>query len=712
MLSRSVPYVPQMEMVECGAASLSMILGFWGHNTPLPELREACKVSRDGVNAGNILDAAKRYGLEAKAVKVELEEMGELPLPAILHWDFNHFVVLEKLTLKGVWIVDPANGRRSVPQSELNASFTGVALVFAPGEDFKGRSRKFPSLARYMEIVREARPSLVQLLVASLMLQMAGLIFPVASQLLVDRVLLSHYLPWLWGVALGLGTAVVAKALLTLLRSYVLQGLQNRMDLRLMEGFVQHLVSLPLGFFLQRKPGDLVDRVESNSKIRDLFSSKSISAILDTFLLVGYSALMLTYHRGLALVVLALGGLRVALLVIVRKHNDQLMASELTVAGQEQSILVEALSGLETVKASSSEAHILVRWTPRLVRRMNITMERQRIRIGSGQFMSLFQGLSMMAVFWLGGREVLAEQMTLGVFIAFLTLQSLFLGPLESLLDAFTDMQYLASHLVRLDDVLENPVEPSGTLDPGHLQGVIEMEGVSFRYTEGSPWILRDINLFIRSGEKVALVGQSGSGKSTLARLLMGMILPTEGTVLFDNQDLRALDLAKFRQQLGVVLQEAFVFDDTARANVSLRDPSMSMEQIRWAAEVAQIHGVIERLPDGYETRLGENARTLSGGERQRICLARALAVEPSILLLDEATSSLDLEMEALVHSGLATLGCTRIVIAHRLETVKDADRILVLQGGTVVQQGTYDQLRLAPGMFQEAVLAMEGDRG
>lgn len=706
-----VPYIPQMEMVECGAACLAMVLGHWGHHAPLPEVREACKVSRDGASAASLLEAARKYGLEAEAVKVEVEHFHDLPLPAILHWDFKHFVVLERLARKGVRIVDPAAGARFVPSLELGHRFTGVALVFAPDDGFTFRARRRPSLRRYLDIIRELHPSLIQVLAASLMLQVAGLIFPMANRLLIDHVILPKYLPWLWGLALALGTAVLAKMLLTLLRSYVVQGLRYGMDRRLMEGFVGHMVSLPLAFFLQRPPGDLVNRVESHVHIRDLFSSKTVSSILDAFLLLGYAGLMLAYHWGLALTVLALGGLRVALLGFLRNHNEQLMTTELAVYGQEQAILVEALAGIETVKATGSQGHVLSRWTPRLVRRMNVGMERQKLRIASQQAMSLLQGVTTVAVFWVGGREVLAERMTLGVFTAFLTLQSLFMTPLEALLGAFTDLQFLASHLVRLDDIMEHPAEPSGTVDPGRLSGSISLAGVGFRFSEGSPWILRNIHLSIRPGEKVALVGRTGAGKSTLARLLMGMHLPTEGRIAFDGKDMKNLDLARLRSQLGVVLQDSFLFDDTVRANLSLRDPDMPMSRIRWAAEMVQIHERILQLPMGYKTRLGENARILSGGERQRLCLARAIAANPAILLLDEATSSLDLETEALVHANLAALGCTRIIIAHRLETLKDADRILVMEGGAIVQQGTYDQLAEQPGVLQDVAFAREENR-
>jgi len=544
------------------------------------------------------------------------------------------------------------------------------------------------------------------------MLQAVGLIFPVASQVLVDRVLLPHYQPWLWGLAVGLTLALVAKLLLGLLRSYVLQGLQNRMDKQLMEGFTTHLISLPLSFFLQRQSGDLMQRLESNAQIRDLFSSRSVSAILDVFLLLGYSSLMLAYHWQLGLLVMGLSSLRVVLLLVIRRRNQQLMTTELTVSGQEGAILTEALGSLETIKASASEDRVLARWIPRLVRRTNVSMERQKLAITSSQLMGILQGFATAALFWVGGREVLGERMTLGVFTAFLALQGLYMGPLESMLSAITDLQFLTSHLLRLDDVMESAPEASGNVDPGRLKGQIDLEGVSFRYAEGSPWVLQDISLSLGPGEKVALVGRTGAGKSTLARLLMGMHLPTEGAIRFDHQDLRTLDLEKLRGQMGVVMQDSFLLDDTVRANVALRDPKLSMERVQWAAKVAHIHEVISKLPQGYKSRLGENAKTLSGGERQRLCLARAVALEPSILLMDEATSSLDLETEARVHANLARLGCTRIVIAHRLETVKDADRILVLEDGRIAQQGTYAALSKQAGAFREIVMAMEAGRG
>lgn len=707
-LPKRVSYTPQMEVTECGAASLVMVLAYHGHHASLPEVRQACGVSRDGANALAIVRAARGYGLDAKGAKLGMEQLDQLPLPAILHWDFNHFVVLERLTKTKVILVDPACGRRTMSLEDMSRHFTGVALIFSITEAFQKKRKTYPSLAKYWEIFKESLPSLSQVLLASLALQMVGLIFPVANQILLDRVIGPRQDAWLWGLAFGLGGAVIAKALMTLIRSYVVQGLQNVLDFTLMGRFLDHMLGLPLGFFLQRQPGDLVQRVQSNATIRNLLGSQSISALLDGFLLMGYAGLMLAYNLKLGLVVLAFGAVRVGLLLGLRNRNQQIMASELAAAGQEGGALVEAMTGLETTKASGAESRMVQRWAHRMTQRVNASLERRWLAIGANQVMTLLQGGTTAAVFLVGGHEVLAQRMTTGVFASFLVLQNLFMGPLGTLLESVTQLQYLGNHLRRLDDVLDTDREPSGSVDPGRLQGAIEFKDVSFSYVPGASPVIQNVSLSIRPGEKVALVGPSGAGKSTLARLLLGMHLPSAGTIVFDGRDLRELDLQKLRNQMGVVLQETFLFNDTVRTNLSLNDEHIPMERLRWASRMACVDAVIENLPEGYAAWVGENGSLLSGGERQRLNLARALAHEPAILLLDEATSSLDVESEARLHANLAGLGCTRIVIAHRMATVRDADRILVMHAGQIVQVGTFDELETQEGLFRMLVHSKE----
>lgn len=710
VFKRRVTYIPQMEVTECGAASLAMVLGYHGHHAPLAEVRQACGVSRDGANAKSIVQAARAYGLQAQGAKIpDLSQLTQLPLPAILHWDFNHFLVLERLTKTHAIIVDPGSGRRRYSLEEVGRRFTGVALMFQPTEAFKCRPRTRPSLARYRILLKQHLPSLGQLLVASLTLQMLGLVFPVANQLLLDRVIVPQQEAWLWGLCIGLSAALVGKALLMVVRSWVVQGLQATLDLSLMERFMGHLLKLPMGFFLQRQAGDLVQRVQSNTTLRDLFSSQSISAILDGFLLMGYAGLMLAYDLKLGLLVLFLGLIRIGVLLALKDRNQQLMSSELASAGREGGALVEALTGLETTKASGAGSRMVQRWMHRMVERVNSHLDRRRIEIASSQGMVVLQGLTLGTVFFVGGHEVLAYRMTIGVFASFITLQDLFMQPLESLLKAVNKLQFVGNHLRRLDDVLETAPEPCGVVNPGRLQGGIAFESVSFSYSPGAPPAVQNVSLTIYPGEKVALVGPTGAGKSTLARLLLGMHLPSSGSIQFDGRDLRELDLTRVRNQMGVVLQETFLFNDTVRANLSLNDPEIPLERLKWAARMACIDRVIEDLPKGYDTPVGENGSLLSGGQRQRLNLARALAHQPAVLVLDEATSSLDLDTETKVHANLASLGCTRILIAHRLATVQDADRILVVHGGQIVQEGTFENLSSQTGIFQLLVQALDG---
>jgi len=693
--------VPQMEATECGAACLAMVLGYHGHHASLPEVRQACGVSRDGANALAILRAARRYGLEAEGVKAGLDDLAKLPRPAILHWDFAHFLVLERVTRNGAVLVDPAWGRRRERRAELDRHFTGAALVFAPGPAFALRPRTRPSLATYRETFRASLPGIVQILLAALALQVVSLAPPVASQLLLDRVILPRQEAWLWGLAWVLGATAAMVALLTLVQGRVAQALHARLDDNLATRFLDHLLHLPGAFFLQREPGDLLQRIHSQAALRELLGGRAVRALLDGALLVSFAALMLAFQPTLGLLVVGFGLGQAGLFLALRARHRRLLVPELAAQGREAGALVEALTGFETTKASGGEARMVLRWAHRGAARVEASQARQRLGLAFETVETFFSTGTSAIVFLYGGMEVLAHRMTLGVFVAFMALQGLFLAPLQALLGALEAVLNLGLHLRRLDDILDTAVEPSGPLDPGRLRGAISLRGVHFSHAPGAPAVLRELTLDIRPGEKLALVGPMGAGKTTLARLLLGLHRPTRGQVTFDGHDLKELDLGALRRQVGAVLQEAFLLDDTVRANLDPTGGALPMERLRWAAAMACLDPVIDALPGGYACPLGENGSRLSGGQRQRLCLARALLREPAILLLDEATSSLDLETEGRIHRNLAALGCTRIVISHRLATVADADRILVLQDGAIVQEGTLAALRAQEGPFR-----------
>lgn len=705
---RRVPFIPQMEMAECGAASLAMVLAYYGHHAPLPEVRQACGVSRDGTSGLAILEAAWSYGLAAQGVTLEMEGLKDLPLPAVLHWGFQHFVVLERLRRNGAVLVDPASGRRSVTMDEIAQRFTGVAIAFAPGETFEMRPAMRPGLTRYRRLLWEALPSLGQILGASIILQFLALAIPVSTQVVVDRVIAMRNSGWL-GILISVMAAVIATStLLRLLRSWITQRLQTSIGLSLMGEFVDHMLHLPLSFFEQRTPGDLLQRVENNGLLRDFFTTRAVATVLDSTFVIGYAALMLYYSPKLGAVTLLLSVIRAAFLIGGRKRYRQIIAAELAASGRESGALVEALSTLETVKSSGAELHMVRRVLNRMTNRVNSSLQRQQIEIESRLFTMILQGGGMAAILWLGGHEVVDGRMTIGAFAAFLALQSQFLAPLESLVGAVNQLQYLNGHLYRLDDVMEARREPSGSVTPGRLTGAIELDDVTFSYGPRSEPVLRNITMRIAPGERIALVGATGAGKSTLARLILGLHTPQSGAIRFDDCDLRDIEMAQLRAQIGVVLQDDSLFSDTVRANLSLNDPDLPLDRLKEAAAIACVDEVIDRLPERYDTLMGANGRQFSGGERQRLALARALAHDPAMLLLDEATSALDLETEGQLHANLAARNVTRIVIAHRMATVRDADRVFVIENGRIAQEGRFDELSEVDGPFRNLLRKME----
>lgn len=700
--ARRTPYIAQLEAVECGAACLAMVLAHHGHHAPLPEVREACAVSRDGVNALAMLRAAENYGLRAKGYRSEIEGLRDLPLPAILHWEFNHFVVLERLDRHGnAHIIDPARGRLKADRETFARSFTGAVLVFSPGESLQPRSPGPPPVQRYLGLIHSHAASLGQLVAFSFLLQIAAIVFPVGQQLLVDHVLVPRESSWLWALAAALALAILVQVALQFARGWVFDSLQTILDLRLLGDFMRHAVRLPVGFFQQRRPGDLLQRLESNRSLRTFLGSQIATALLDVFLILGYGALMLFYHWQLGLLIMAIGLARAAIQLVVHNLSRQVVAVELAALSRAGDSLMDSLGALETIRSVSAEAVAVRRWGDSVVTRANASLPRLELANSAGQLSKLTGALGVAAVSAVAGYEVIAGEMSIGVFSAFLTLQALYLAAFHSLIEGLEQWQYLGSHLARLGDVMDAAPEASGDQEAAAIRGEIRLEGVGFRYAPNAPWALRDVSLHIRPGEKIAIVGPSGAGKSTLARLLLGMLPPTEGSLSFDGRDLRNYDLRSLRARMGAVLQETSLLNDSVHANISLLDPDIAPNEVIAAARLACLAPVIEALPQGYATRLGEDGMQLSGGERQRLCLARALVRRPAILLLDEATSALDTGTEERVHSNLDTLRCTRIVIAHRLRTVRDADRIFVIDGGQLVQDGTFTELSETPGLFR-----------
>jgi ATP-binding cassette subfamily B protein len=707
---RRVPVVLQLSAVECGAACLAMILGFYGRKTPISECREYLDTGRDGATALAIAKAARHYGLRVKAFSLEPADFKYLRLPAIAHWNFNHFVVVERWSPRAVDLVDPAEGRRRLMAEEFDAGFTGVVLAFEPGVHFQRRNRaaRLSWRAYLKEILGTAgiKGVLLQILGASLLLQVLGLAVPILTKVLVDQVLPFRMGNVITLLGIGMGILVLAQVVNGYLRAALLIFLQARLDSQMMLGFFEHVLALPFRFFQQRTSGDLMMRLGSNIIIRELLSSQTVSAILDgTFVLV-YLGILLILQSSFGLLAVGLGALEVVLLLGTSRRMHRLMQRDLAAEADSQSYLVQALTGIGTLKASGAEDRALDHWSNLFFSRLNISLQRNHLSAMIDTALLALRTLSPMLLLWMGAVYVLDGRMSLGTMLALTTLATSFLTPLASLVSNGQRLQLVGAHLDRIADVVEAAPEQElqAVLVAPRLAGQIELTGVTFSYDPNSAPVLRDISLSIQPGQKVALVGRTGSGKSTLAMLLLGLYPPTEGEILYDGIPLERLNYRTLRSQFGVMLQESTLFSGSIRQNIAFNDPSLSLEQVMEAARLAAIHDEIMRMPMGYETLIAEGGTGLSGGQRQRLCLARALAHKPAILLLDEATSHLDVVTEGLVDQNLSDLACTRIVIAHRLSTIRNADLILVLDNGAIVERGSHEELLAQGGYYPQLV--------
>jgi ATP-binding cassette, subfamily B, bacterial len=701
-MARRIPFVQQLELTDCGAACLGMALAYHGRRVDMDELREMTRTGREGVDALSIMQAARAYGMQARGVKVELGALRYLDRGSILHWEFSHFVVFDRVTKRGVEVVDPALGRRFVPIDQFAKSFTGVAITLRPGEEFQRAGRRSRGVWRYLGPVLSHPGLLARILTTSVLIQLFALAVPIITGLIIDRIVPRESRDLLAIISGGLIAMVVFHFAASFVRAHLLLHLRTHLDLRISLGFISHLVELPYQFFLQRSAGDLMMRLNSNTAVRELLTTTAASSLLDGILVTLYLLLLFAGSWSFGALVLVLGLLQMAVLLLSRRRNQRLMTESLQAQAKSQSYLVQLFAGIETLKAVGAESRGVEHWSNLFVSEVNVGLARGKLSAFVDSLMSALRIGSPVAILAFGTLQVLNGNLTLGTMFALSALSTGFLTPLGALVTTFLQLQLLGSYMERINDVLDTPREQDKSLarPAGRLRGRVTGEALWFRYSRRAPDVVRGVSLEIEPGQKVAIVGRSGSGKSTLANLLLGLFWPTQGAVLYDGVDLRTLETSSVRRQLGIVPQHAYLFGTSIRQNIALSDPSLDLEAIVDAARLARMHDDIEAMSLGYETVLADGGASLSGGQRQRIALARALVHQPVLLVLDEATSSLDAITEGEIYDNLSSLDCTIVVIAHRLSTIRRADQILVMDSGQIIERGTHSELMALNGVY------------
>ena len=705
-----VPVVMQMEALECGAASLTMILAYYDKWIPLEQVRVDCGVSRDGSNAKNVLKAARSYGLIAKGYRYEPEDLKKNgKFPCIIHWNFNHFVVLNGFKGNKAVLNDPAKGTYSVPMETFDQSFTGICLMFEPSETFEPSGKPKSVLAFAKKRLSGAGVAIAFVMLTTVISSLLGIISPAFSRVFMDRLLTGQNPDWFYPFLIGLAALSSIQLLVAWVRTIYSLRIDGKMAVIGTTSFMWKVLRMPMEFFSQRMAGDIASRQGSNASIARNLVNTFAPLALNTAMMIFYLVVMIRYSWLLTLVGLISILVNLLMSRIISKKRVNLTRVQMRDAGKLAGATVAGIEMIETIKASGAENGYFEKWAG-----YQASVNTQKVKFAKlnqylGMIPSLVSSLTNTAVLMLGVWLTMEGEFTVGMIMAFQGFLSSFTAPASTLISASQTLQEMRTEMERIEDVMAYPIDPvyantTEAEDYAKLTGEIEMKNVSFGYSRLANPLIQDFNLTLKPGSRVAFVGSSGCGKSTLSKLISGLYQPWSGEILFDGKPMNEIDRSIFTGSLAVVDQDIILFEDTIANNIKMWDDSIEDFEMILAARDARLHEDIMRRDGGYQYKLTEGGKDFSGGQRQRLEIARVLAQDPTIIIMDEATSALDAKTEYEVVNAIKDRGITCIVVAHRLSTIRDCDEIIVLDRGNVVERGTHDALYAKGGLYTQLV--------
>ncbi len=704
---KKVPVILQMEALECGAASLGMILAYHKKYVPLEQLRLMCNVSRDGSSAKYIALAAANYGMKAKGYRMSVEKLkAETDFPVIIHWEFNHFVVLCGFEKDQAVINDPADGRRKVDLEDFDRSFTGIVLKFQCTDQFEPSGKPKSSIEFLKKRLKGNTSVLTLTFVMGLMVSVLVLIESVFYKIFTDNILIGKMSDWMAPLMLGMGIVLLAAFLAEVIRSVCLAKLQAKISIRSSSNFMWHILRLPVEFFSQRFAGDVAARQQSNNNIAYIMCHNIAPVFLNVVMVVLYLIAMLYYNVWLSLIGIVMACLNILLIFMISEKNTDGIRSIQRDSGKLSGITLASVSMIETIKSGGAEFGFFEKIAGYQAKYNNARMQLRQNNSFYAVVPQIISGLSSGMVLILGVYFIFRGEMTIGSLMAFQSFMSLFLSPVGDLTESVQSFQNVSGEMERVDDVLNYKASVSGKEcfhqeeSYGKLKGKVEVQDLCFAYSPLAPNLIQDISITAGKGQMIALVGGSGSGKSTIAKIISGLYEPREGQILFDGKKRSEIDRYVFTNSVAVVDQSISLFSGTIRENITMWDETITEDVIIQACKDACIHQEIVSLRDGYDSLIAEGGSNFSGGQRQRLEIARAFVMEPSILILDEATSALDPMTEKLVMDAVKRRNITCFVIAHRLSTIRDADEIIMLEYGNEIERGTHQELLEKDGAY------------